>query len=233
MITIYTLTYNEQLLIQFTINHYRERFGNCHIVVYDNMSTDETVKIARANNCEVILFDTDNQYSEGRQIQIRNSCWKKAKTDWVLVCDIDELLDINESELKAENVVGTTIVKTEVYDMINMKDNKDISGMKYGVKSDLPGKFCLFNRKYIREMNYGPGSHSCKPIGTVIYSNKTYKLYHFNSINENLTIEKFKLRAARMSEENKKNGWGFHYYMTPKQIREEYAAERSKAIKVR
>lgn len=226
MITVYTLTYNEELMIQFMINHYRTRFPGCRIVVYDNMSTDNTVKIANENGCVVVPFDTDDQYSEGRQIQIRNNCWKQAKTDWVLVCDIDELLDINETELKREEDVSTSIIKTEVYDMINMKDNVDISSMKYGVKSDVPGKFCLFNRKYIRQMNYGPGSHSCNPTGTVVYSNKTYKLYHYNSINENVTIEKFKIRAARMSPENLKNGWGNHYLMTPEQIRKEFTQQR-------
>src|SRR3989344_130794 len=114
MITVYTLAYNEQLLIQFMIDHYRARFPGCTIVVYDNMSTDNTVKIAHVNNCKVIPFDTNNQYQESRQVQIRNDCWKKAKTDWVLVCDMDELLDIYEAELKTEEESSATIIRTEV-----------------------------------------------------------------------------------------------------------------------
>jgi len=233
MITVYTLAYNEELLIQYMIDHYRSRFPGCRIVVYDNMSSDKTVTIARLNNCAVIPFETNNQYSEGRQIQIRNNCWKNAITDWVLVCDLDELLDINKKQLKAEEKLEVSIVSTETYDMINLEDNLDIAGMKYGVKSPLPGKFCLFNKKYISEINYGPGSHTCNPEGQVQYSRKAYRLYHYNSINEQATIDKFKVRAARMSPENIKNGWGIHFLMTPKQIREEYAEERKKALKVR
>ena len=146
---------------------------------------------------------------------------------------MDELLDIYEAELKTEEESSATIIRTEVYDMINMENNADLTAMKYAVKSDLPGKSCLYNKKYIRQMNYGPGSHTSNPIGTVAYSNKAYKLYHYNSINENITIEKFKLRAARMSSENLKNGWGIHYLMTPSEIIEEYVIERNKAVKIR
>lgn len=233
MITVYTLTYNEELLIEFMITHYRLRFPNCRIVIYDNISTDKTVEIARKNGCEVIPFNTNNQYREDRQVELRNNCWKDALTDWVLMCDLDELVDINNTKLNQEQKKGTTIIKTETYDMINLTNNLDLTRMKHGVKSPLPGKFCLFNKKFIKAMNYGPGSHSCNPEGQVVYSQKIYKLYHYNSINTKTTIKKFKERAQRMSKENLQNGWGFHYLMTPDQIRQEYLEERAKAIKVR
>lgn len=215
------------------VDHYRERFPRCRIVIFDNLSTDNTVKIARANNCEVIPFDTGGQFQDRRHMEIKDSCWKSANTDWVLVCDLDELLDINEAELKTEEQTGTTLIRSETYDMINLQDNLDITGMKYGVKSPIPGKFCLFNKKYISEINYSPGSHTCDPKGKVVYSTKAYKLYHYNSINPQVTIEKFKVRAKRLSPENLKNGWGYHYLMTAEEIREEYASECKKAIKVR
>jgi glycosyltransferase involved in cell wall biosynthesis len=233
MVTIFTLTYNEELLIQFMIDHYRSRFPGCRIVIHDNLSTDNTVKIATANNCEVIPFNTANQYREDLQVELRNNCWKDSLTDWVLVCDLDELLDINQLELKEEQKKATTIIKTETYDMISLTDNLEISEIKYGVKSPLPGKLCLFNKKLIKEMNYGPGSHSCNPEGQVNISQKIYKLYHYNSVSLDTTIKKFKERSERMSTENLQNGWGFHYLMTPEEIREEYKEERAKAIKVR
>lgn len=233
MVTIYTLTYNEELLIQFMIDHYRERFPYCKIVFYDNVSTDATVKIAIANDCEVIPYDTHGKIEDCRYMEIKNNCWKNAKTDWVLVCDLDELLDINETELKKEEDLGTSMVRSDFYDMINMEDTLDIAGMKYGVKSPLPGKCMLFNKKCIREIHYGPGAHICDPIGTLCYSNKTYKAYHYASINEDVTIEKFRVYRGRLSPENVKNGWGVQYSMTPDEIRQEYREERAKAIKVR
>jgi hypothetical protein len=151
----------------------------------------------------------------------------------VLVCDLDEMLDINEEALKTEEKSGVSIIKSEVYDMINLEDNLNIAGMKYGVKGPQPGKSCLFNKKLITAINYGIGSHTCSPEGKVIYSKKAYKLYHYNSLNPEVTIEKFKIRAKRLSPENLKNRWGYHYLMTPEEIREEYAEESEKAIKVR
>lgn len=233
MLTVYTLTYNEELLIKFMIDHYRERFPECRIVINDNMSTDQTVKIALENDCEVIPYDTNDQLEDSRFLEIKNNCWKKSLTDWVLVCDLDELLDITKAELRAEEQSGSTMIKSEVYDMINLKDDLDIAGVKHGVKSPIPGKICLFNKKHIKEISYSIGSHTCNPQGKICYSKKSYKLYHYNSISPDVTIKKFKTRAKRLSPENLINGWGNHYLMTPEQIREEYAEERSKAIKVR
>lgn len=233
MITVYTLAYNEELLIQFMIDHYRARFPDCSIVVHDNMSTDSTVKIALKNNCEVITYDTKDQLIDRRFLEIKNNCWKTSFTDWVLICDLDELLDIKKSELEIEEDLGSTIIQSDVYDMINLENNLDIDSIKYGVKSPIPGKLCLFNKKYIREINYSLGAHSCNPEGQVVYSKIKYNLLHYNSISEDETIQKFKIRAKRLSPENLKNGWSHHYLMTPEEIRKEYAEERLKAIKVR
>ena len=84
------------------IDHYRERFPGCRIVVNDNMSTDRTAQIARANCCEVII-DTNFRKIDAPLTKIKNSCWKTASTDWVLVCDLDELLvGLEEEYLKKE-----------------------------------------------------------------------------------------------------------------------------------
>ena len=238
MITVYTPAYNEEVLIQFMINHYRQRFPGCRIVVYDNLSTDNTVKIALANGCQVIPYDTNDQLQDRRLTDIKNNCWKNATTDWVLVCDVDELLDINEAELKQEEVAGVNMIRTDCYDMINLADNFDIAGMKYGVKSPLTGKSLLFNKKSISQINYEPGAHECHPVGTVIYSQKMYKLYHYTSINERRTYEKCLVNGVRLSPENIKNGWGVGILVTPTQntpelIHKDYIADRKQAIRVR
>ena len=233
MITVYTITYNEALSIQFMIDHYRTRFTGCHIVAYDNMSTDETVKIALANGCEIIPFDTSNQFQDRRLMDIKNSCWKNALTDWVLVCDMDELLDINATELKTEEESGTSIIRSEGYDMVAVDENLDIARMKYGARDNDHDKSHLFNRKFINEINYGVGCHECNPEGVVAYSHKSYKLYHYCFIGENLTVKKRKAYGARLSPENLEKGWSGHYLFTPKQTHAEYVDARNRAIKVR
>jgi len=65
------------------------------VVVIDNGSTDETVSIARAHNAMVISFQTDDFAS------LRNIAAKKARGDWLLYVDADE-------------VVGETLARTIV-----------------------------------------------------------------------------------------------------------------------
>jgi hypothetical protein len=236
MITVYTVAYNEEYQLQFMIDHYRFRFPDCHIVVYDNMSTDNTVDIALRNKCEVVSYDTNNQISDSKYLEIKNNCWKTAKTDWVLICDVDELVDINQDMLKYEETCNHTIINVHGYNMINMDDNCNLDHIKYGVRSHYYDKNYLFNKKFIKEINYQPGCHQSEPIGTINYSNNengSYNAYHMNFINIDMSIEKYKSYAKRLSKENLDKGWGVHYLFSEDKIRAEFADLRSKAIRIR
>jgi len=232
MITVYTVAYNEEVFIQFMIDHYRKRFPNCHIVVYDNMSSDNTVAIAKANNCEVIQYNTNNQIDDAMYLEIKNNCWKTAKTDWVLVCDVDELLNINESELKAEDAKGITIIKSEAYNMVNMEDNYDLANITYGTRCDPYDKSYLFKKSVIKEINYTAGCHTCHPVGQKKISDKAYLLYHYKCINPDYMVERYKMYAARLSEKNKKHGWGNHYNQSSQVVRDVFIAARSYVIEI-
>lgn len=210
-ITIYTLTYNEELLMQFMINHYRSRFPNCHIVVYDNSSTDRTVEICKNNNCEVRGYNSNNQLNDGLHMQIKNSCWKDAATDWVLMCDLDEMLDINEAQLKAEDAAGVTRIKTEAWTMVNLTDDVDLESLAkidHGFRDPGYDKSLLFNKKYIHEINYDPGCHHSYPVGHVSDSSKIYQIRHYQYCNLNAFVSKRMETKKRLSEANKRNGWG-------------------------
>jgi hypothetical protein len=232
-ITIYTLSYNEELLIQFMIDHYRLRFPGCHIVFYDNSSTDNTINIAKNNNCEIRPYNSNNTMDDLIHMQIKNNCWKDAKTDWVLVSDMDELLNINHIDLSKEENLGTTRIKSEGWHMVNLEDNFDINNIKYGTRNFRYDKYMLFNKKYIQEMNFGAGCHDCSPIGKIIDSHTSYKMYHYKFISQDYSIKRIQETAKRLSEANKKNGWGYNLCMrTEQQIRDEFANERANCIKI-
>jgi len=234
MITVYTITFNEEILIQFMIDHYQSRFPGCHIIIYDNSSTDETVKIAKANGCEVKYYNSNNTLNDALHMKIKNTCWQDAKTDWVLISDLDELLDINEQSLKNEEITGATIFKAEGWTMVNMEDNIDIKNIKHGYRSNDEisyDKCLLFNKKYIQQINYCMGAHKCNPVGRVQYGN-IYKLYHYRFINPDLEVAKCKLTAQRLSEENKKCGCGTRCLMTEEQIRADFYGRRINISKI-
>lgn len=211
MIHIYMIAYNEDVILQYTIDHYRERFPTAKFTIYDNESTDKTKEIALQNGCEVVNWPTNNQVNEYKITELKNNCWKNATTDWVLVCDPDELLDINEQQLKEEETKGFTVIKSEGWNMVNMKDNYDLANIKHGTRVSQYDKAYLFNKKFINAINYSHGCHSCSPSGLFKKSDTAYKLYHYKCINPDYLVQRFKWTAARLSDANKKAGMGSYW----------------------
>jgi glycosyltransferase involved in cell wall biosynthesis len=228
MITIFTMAFNEEIILPFMIEHYRSRFPNCYIVLRDNCSTDSTVQIAKDNNCEIIHYDTKGLHDDFELQELKNNCWKTANTDWVLIVDPDELLDINEEQLKNEERLGTTLIATTGYEMINMKDNYDLSSIKYGLKWDEYGKKCLFNKKYISDINYNCGAHVSNPAGNIQYSQYIYNIYHYKWISQEYILNRFASTASRMSESNKKHKMGWENMEPVEKIKEQFQIRRER-----
>lgn len=207
MISVYIITYNEELLLPFTINFYRKRFPSCHITVWDNESTDSTPRIAKENSCEVINYSTQNTLSDSMFLYIKNNCYKESSTDWVLICDCDEHLDIHEQDLLTEIIKGTTIIKAEAYHMINMYNNTDIDNIVHGFPDKNYDKMMLFNRRQVT-INYTVGAHVAYPQGEIKFNDVRYKMYHYKYIGLDYLLAKYAVYRSRMSQENIDNHWG-------------------------
>lgn len=218
MITIYTIAYNEEIMLPKFIEWYRERFPNCRIVVYDNYSTDNTEQIALENNCEVIKYDSQNQIRDDLYLEIKNNCWKQSDTEWVLVCDVDELVNINEAELSQETA---SVISFEGWNLITMSDDPDIIDLNLHTGSRAPqyDKYYLFNKNKIKEINYSAGCHHASPVGEVSLSENKYLMYHFKSIGLNYMINRHIEFGKRMSKQNLDRGWGVHYLDSAETIR--------------
>lgn len=230
-ITIYCLAYNEQFMLPFFIEHYRTCFPDCHIVVYDNESKDKTRDIAEASGCEVRTFQTGDTLCDRTYLKIKNSCWKDAKTDWVLVCDVDELCEITTGSLAKNMMDETTILRFRGFNMVNQKDEL-ISPfeIKEGLRSESYDKSYCFNKKYIQEINYLVGCHKAVPQGKVIPSREVYKVRHYKYLHLPYMIKRHGEFAKRMNPVNKKHGWGGHYLYTPEQITQEFNEARKNAV---
>ena len=222
MLTIYTISYNEELVLPQFIKWYRSRFTDCKIVVYDNESTDNTEKIAMDNNCEVVNYYTDNKLSDSAYLKIKNNAWKQAETDWVMVVDCDEFVDITENDLIELESSKKTIVSAVGFNMCNVKGLTELADIKHGVRAGQYDKSILFNKKYIKEINYEAGCHTCTPKGVVNYAKGLVNLYHMILINEQFLVDKYLRNASRMSDENKRNKWGHHYLQNEETVRANY-----------
>jgi len=240
MITVYTATFNESKIIQFFIDHYRSRFPNCDIVVYDNESTDKTVEIAKLNNCEIIPYSSNGVINDQLLMDIKNTCWKSSKTDWVLTCDTDELLDINEQQLTYENSCGTTKIKSEAWQMVNMADSpKSLKDIKYGWRDNVVGGYCLpydkdllFNKKHV-DINYVDyGCHTAHSKGTIKYSDKPYKMYHYKYTDINAFLAKQRLNRSKITAAHIKLMGGNNCLKDDNGQRAEFNLARRGAIKI-
>lgn len=116
--------------------------------------------------------------------------------------------------------------------MVDIENKLDIPNMKYGTRSEGHDKGYLFNKKFISEINYGIGCHTCQPIGTVVYSKGAYKGYHYSYINKHYILEKRKRNGKRLSPENLEKGWGT-VLLYPEETIKEYENIRQNAVKVR
>lgn len=234
MITIFTITYNEEVILPYFIKWYRDRFPNCKIVVYDNESTDATKNICLSTpNLQYIPYHTGNKLSDSTYLKIKNNAWKHADTDWVIVCDVDEFLKFDESMLNLVELNKETMFKSKGFNMCNVEGLRDITEIKHGVRAIQYDKTILFNRKHLTEINYSAGCHSCEPQGDAKESILKPHLYHMKFIDVDLLVNKYKTYASRLSDENKEMRWGYHYEQVEHLIREEFKNTLQLAEKIR
>lgn len=207
-VTVHTITYNEEVIIDFFIRHYRTMFPNCKIVIHDNYSTDRTVDIAKSYGCEIEYHESPEgreKFDDSVNNIIKANCWKNDETDWVVVCDADELIHISEDELKYEESQGITIIETTGYQMINnQNDIVDLESMEYGWQDKDYSKQVLFNKRYISTMGYCSGAHLANPKGTKINigGSKEYVLAHYKFLGMSYSQKRRDSNNRRWSQVN-------------------------------
>jgi len=227
-VTIYTISYNEELLLRFFIKWYRDRFPDCKIVIYDNYSTDSTEEIAIKNGCEVIKYDSGGEIRDDIYLEIKNNCWKKEK-GWAIVCDVDELMDVNEEYLSTTQY---DIIGGKGFEMVGT-DSDSLETINRGTYNAGYSKLICFNTERVTEINYSAGCHVANPKGANLKTGTEQRpLYHFKWVNGTYPFERYKLFSERMSKKNKDNGWAIHYDFSLKVQQDYYNSLLKTSIKV-
>lgn len=198
-VDVFAICYNEEFLLPRFIEHYQKVFGAA-ITIFDNYSTDRSREIAAELGCNVRLYDSGNQVRDDIYLKIKNNCWKYSKADWVIVCDIDEFLEVDF------DITPYTLIGTLGYDIVSA----DLHS-RFGVYNWMMNKYVMFRPNKMRNINYQPGCHKCSPDGEVVPSKEFAKLLHRKYISPEYVYNKHLACQERLSDINKKYGWGTQY----------------------
>ena len=218
LLEVFTTSWNERNTILELINFYRSLVPDCLIHVQDNMSTDDTEEVCKENNVKFTSFDTDNKMDEGVLIKLRNNSWKNSNAHYVIVCDSDELVEVNKEELLSNlNDIKWTVAKCKGVELFG--NDKQFKDAKYGVFSEGYSKKVLWLRKAIKESILSPGSHTANFIPNegfqIIYNENPPFLYHTKWMDYEYGINRQKqIKEKGISKESKSKGWNFHYSLS-------------------
>lgn len=236
-IEVFCLCGNEEKLMPYYMRHYNQ-FAK--VILLANNCTDSTMDIARSMGAEVHNLIIPDEIDDFLFVAIRNEYWKTSKADWIIWADADEfiyhpnLLNIL-SKTKATailphfyNMYSETFPTTEgqIYDEVKL-------GVRWGGETNEYGKVNVFKLPDIKEINYNPGCHRVKLEGNVILDdNSGIKTLHMRNMGAQFIIERNIERAARLSEVNKRNGFGLYVERPPEETRRLFYEEMSEATTV-
>lgn len=225
-VEVFTFCWNEMAVLPFAVDYWR-RFAS-HVTVFDNGSTDGSIEFMQQHSDLITVdrFETDNQINDQLLLDMKNDAWKQAKgrADLVVMCDMDEMLIPIADELQRMMDEGCTVCIPRWFTMMSdevptHENGKYLHQIRpYAIQS--PGKAILFDPNKIDSMRYEPGAHQCQPEGYVKwFEGGIYCLHTDHNFSLESKIERYKQMHARMSDINKRKGWGIHYGFKEEQLR--------------
>jgi hypothetical protein len=174
-VEIFTITFNSMYIMPFFIEHYRERFPDVVINVYDDGSSDNTTSYCRNMGCNVVdIEQTNDCLSTEDRLKwavdvpnwavkatphitkintIRDKYWRNSTADWVIVVDHDELVDVWEKDLV--DIQPYDVIVFEGYNMYNETQDStvDVKSMKYAISKETDKEGYLYNKPCMLKSN--------------------------------------------------------------------------------
>lgn len=208
------IAYNEQIMLPFTIAHYKKMFGDPKIIVHDNNSTDDTVKIAEREGATVIRFSTTGM-NDTIQSQIKSQAAMNATADWVLCIDSDELCMVNSLDLDDLDARGINAVQFEGWNIFDKVNSPWEIEVPMGVPTIGYSKPVLLKTHEFDSIQFAAGAHTViitpKEGKTVNWSRDEYKLLHYKHWSCDWNLKRSAELAARQSEDNISKKHSFHF----------------------
>lgn len=238
----YAICWNEEKMLPFWFDYY-ERFVD-RFTIYDNYSDDHSEEIVKSRKkTNIVKFSMDGKIDDRVYLRIKDNCWKhsRGKADYVIVGDIDELFfhqRIHEA-LAMLNDNKFSIVKPFGYNMYSTEYPVHTPGVlitqqvKRGVRVPMFDKCILFDPHAIVDINYEAGAHECHPTGRVkSFRTEEFKLLHYKNIGLQQVVDRYRIYASRLSQENIESNLGTEYLKKEQLIIEEFKLNEQQAIEI-
>ena len=229
---LYTLCYNEMALMPFAVDYWKTVADK--VFVLDNGSTDGSIEYLQSiPGVEIIHFGDKTGFNDRLNMRVKNHVWKasKGKADFVIVTDFDEFMYAPDlrAELQGMKDRGETICKPRGYNVYS-KDFPEYEEGKLcheicgkAIADKMFFKVTIFNPNEIKEMRYEPGAHNCRPLGNVRwYTGDNIFLFHHKNLGLDYIFKRNGLYRKRLSQENKRMGWGVQYSLSEKKIIDDF-----------
>jgi hypothetical protein len=205
------------------------------------MSTDSSDEIyTKYPKVEVIKWDSGNEIHELNYTKIKSEEYKKRSrgqgVDWVIVCDCDEFLYHENllGKLEEYKKDGIDVPLIDGHDMVseefpNYDGDLITSKIKNGSQTYEPMcKNIIFNPDL--DVQYGIGGHSFQSINAKYSKERELKLLHYKFLGKDYVKKIYISRAKRLSQFNKQNKFGEHYFNLPFQYMDSMLKENYQVI---
>ena len=233
------LSWNEEKILPFTLDYYSNICEK--IFIYDNMSTDSSDEIYKKYpKVEVVKWSSGDEIHELNYTKIKSEEYKNRSrnqgVDWVIVCDCDEILYHENllEKLEEYKKEGIDVPLIDGHDMVSEEfpsyDGDLITNkIKIGSKTYEPMcKNIIFNPDL--DVQYGIGGHSLQAINAKYSKERELKLLHYKFLGKDYVKKIYISRAKRLSQFNKQNKFGEHYFNLPFQYMDSMLNEKYQVI---
>lgn len=201
---VYTFCYNEEKILPYVIEYWKQYATK--VIVYDNGSTDNSLKIlSQYSWIEVREFDTENTFDPEKISQYKSFCYADAigKADYVMVCDIDEVLLPGENllpELVLAKKDNVQLFQTKYYEIINNELNPKYDSLIHMAE----GYYAYPNTNIHKAIVFDPlikisfGPNSLVYTTDIDYKTNSIITLHLKLFNASIFVERQKHLISRL-----------------------------------
>lgn len=159
----YVTVWNEERMLPYYLRHYLQFCDR--IIVFDNQSTDNTLKICKQySNVEVRSYNTNETFNDYVHLDLKHKCIDEAKgkADYIIVSDCDEFI-LHHDILNFLKNNESPLIFPAGFQMVSWKfpdtDGQIYDEIRDGVPDPWYSKPILINPNKIESLRWIEGCH--------------------------------------------------------------------------